>query len=65
MTLALGGDVNAIDATGNTAMHGAAYKHLPAIVRFLGSAGARSEIWNRPNKDGFTPIQSRPASSAA
>ncbi len=57
MTLALGGDVNAIDATGNTAMHGAAYKHLPAIVRFLGSAGARSEIWNRPNKDGFTPIQ--------
>jgi ankyrin repeat protein len=57
MTLALGGDVNAIDATGNTAMHGAAYKHLPAVVQFLGSAGARAEIWNRPNKDGFTPLQ--------
>ncbi len=40
MTLALGADVNAVDATGNTAMHGAAYKHLPAVVRFLGTAGA-------------------------
>jgi uncharacterized protein len=57
MTLALGGDVNAVDATGNTAMHGAAYKHLPAIVQFLGAAGASVEIWNRPNKDGFTPLQ--------
>lgn len=57
MTIALGGDVNAIDATGNTALHGAAYKHLPAIVRFLGLAGAKAEIWNQPNKDGFTPLQ--------
>jgi ankyrin repeat protein len=57
MTLALGADVNAIDATGNTAMHGAAYKHLPAVVQSLGAAGAKAEIWNRPNKDGFTPLQ--------
>ena len=56
MTLELGGDMNAVDATGNTAMHGAAYKHLPAVVRFLGSAGARSEIWNRKNKAGYTPL---------
>ena len=65
LTLALGGDVNAVDATGNTAMHGAAYKHLPAVVRFLGTAGATVEIWNRQNKDGFTPLRSPQASSAA
>ena len=57
MTLALGADVNAVDATGNTAMHGAAYKHLPAVVQSLAAAGAKAEIWNRPNKDGFTPLQ--------
>jgi ankyrin repeat protein len=56
-TLALGADVNTVDATGNTAMHGAAYKHLPAVVQFLGASGATAEIWNRPNKDGFTPLQ--------
>jgi ankyrin repeat protein len=57
MTLALGDDVNVVDANGDTAMHGAAYKHLPLVARFLGEAGARSEIWNRPNRDGFTPLQ--------
>jgi ankyrin repeat protein len=56
-TLALGADVNTVDATGNTAMHGAAYKHLPAVVQLLDAAGAKVEIWNRPNKDGFTPLQ--------
>jgi ankyrin repeat protein len=57
VALALGGDVNAVDANGDSAMHGAAYKHLPAVAQFLGAAGARVEIWNRPNKDGFTPLQ--------
>src|SRR5262249_46386360 len=31
----LGGDVNAVDKNGETAMHGAAYKHVPAVVQFL------------------------------
>jgi uncharacterized protein len=57
MVLALGGDVNAVDANGDSAMHGAAYKHLPAVAQFLGAAGARVETWNRANKDGFTPLQ--------
>ena len=57
LTLELGGDVNAVDANGDTAMHGAAYKHLPVVVRFLGGAGAKSDVWNRPNKAGYTPLQ--------
>jgi ankyrin repeat protein len=57
MTLSLGGDVNLVDANGDTAMHGAAYKHLPVVAQFLGDAGAKMEIWNRPNKAGFTPLQ--------
>ena len=57
LTLELGDDVNAVDANGDTAMHGAAYKHLPAVVRFLGAAGAKSDVWNRPNKAGHTPLQ--------
>ena len=57
LTLELGGDVNAVDANGDTAMHGAAYKHLPLVVRFLATAGAKSEVWNHPNKAGHTPLQ--------
>jgi ankyrin repeat protein len=56
MLLKLGGDVNAIDANGDTAMHGAAYKHLPSVARFLGEAGAKVDVWNHKNKDGYTPL---------
>ena len=47
----------AVDYNGDTAMHGAAYKHLPLVVRFLGDAGAKADVWNRLNKAGFTPLQ--------
>jgi uncharacterized protein len=57
LLLARGGDLNTVDANGDTAMHGAAYKHLPLVVRFLGDAGAKADVWNRPNKAGFTPLQ--------
>jgi ankyrin repeat protein len=33
--LCLGADVNAVDQNGETAMHGAAYKSLPKMVRLL------------------------------
>lgn len=56
MALQLGGDLNAVDSGGDTAMHGAAYKHLPAVAQLLGDAGARIEVWNRANKAGFTPL---------
>jgi ankyrin repeat protein len=56
VALDLGNDINAIDDKGETAMHGAAYKNLPAAVQFLADKGAKIEIWNRKNKQGWTPL---------
>jgi ankyrin repeat protein len=54
--LDLGADINAVDANGETAMHGAAYKNLPEVVRLLAAKGAKIEIWNRPDKFEWTPL---------
>jgi uncharacterized protein len=54
--LDLGADINAVDSNGETAMHGAAYKNLPAVVRFLAARGAKIDIWNREDKFGWTPL---------
>jgi uncharacterized protein len=53
----LGGDVNAVDKNGETAMHGAAYKHVPEVAKFLAEHGAKLEVWNRPNKRGWTALR--------
>jgi ankyrin repeat protein len=53
----LGGDINTVDKKGDTAMHGAAYKFFPSVVRFLAEKGARIDIWNTTNKAGFTPLK--------
>ena len=55
VALALGGVLDAVDDNGETAMHGAAYKHLPGVVTFLADQGARIEVWNRENARGWTP----------
>src|SRR5437660_9085363 len=54
--LDLGADINAVDNNGETAMHAAAYKNLPGVVKFLASKGARIDLWNRPDKFGWTPL---------
>jgi hypothetical protein len=56
VALELGNDINAVDKNGETVMHGAAYKNLPAVVEFLAAKGAKPEIWNRKNKQGWTPL---------
>lgn len=56
LALELGNDINAKDIRGNTAMHGAATKHAPSVVRYLAQAGAKMDIWNQGNADGRTPL---------
>ena len=57
LALTLKNDIDAVDNNGETAMHGAATKHAPSVVRFLVDAGANPDVWNRPNKEGFTPLK--------
>ena len=56
VALDLGADINAVDNNGETAMHGAAYKNLPKVVKFLAAKGAKIDIWNQPDKFGWTPL---------
>jgi uncharacterized protein len=56
MLLDRGADVNAVDNNGDTAMHGAAYNNYPLVVKLLADRGANPQIWNRPNKQGVTPL---------
>jgi ankyrin repeat protein len=53
----LGGDVNAVDNNGDTAMHGAAYKWFPSVVTFLAAHGAKVDVWNRKNDHDWTPLR--------
>lgn len=54
--LDLGADINAVDKNGETAMHSAAYKNLPQVVRFLATHGAKIDVWNQNDKFGWTPL---------
>jgi ankyrin repeat protein len=54
--LTLKASVNTVDKNGETAMHGAAYKSLPKMVRLLADRGATIEVWNRKDKYGWTPL---------
>ena len=56
LALQLGADINAVDNNGETAMHAAAYKNLPKVVKYLAGRGAKIDLWNRPNKFGWSPL---------
>lgn len=52
----LGADVNAVDGSGETAMHGSAYRNHPKVVQLLADNGAKIAVWNKENKAGLTPL---------
>jgi ankyrin repeat protein len=54
--LDLGADINAVDRNGETAMHAAAYKNLPEVVRYLAARGAKVAVWNKEDRFGWTPL---------
>ena len=54
--LSLGADINAVSNLGDTAMHGAAFDNFPKVIKFLDAHGAKIEVWNQPNKRGWTPL---------
>jgi ankyrin repeat protein len=57
LAIELGNEVNAVDKNGNTVMHGAAFKQLPEVVKYLAEKGARVEVWNHKNVSGWTPLR--------
>src|SRR5579864_4548127 len=56
-TLELGGNVNDVDKNGETVIHAATYKQVPAVAQYLIDKGAKIEIWNQKNKTGWTPLR--------
>ncbi|MCE2543459.1 MAG: ankyrin repeat domain-containing protein [Acidobacteria bacterium] len=55
LALELGGDVNAIDANNETALHGAAYRGANSIVELLVEHGA--DTFDVENARGWTPLR--------
>ncbi len=54
--VSLGAEVNTVDKNGETAMHGAAYKNIPVVVKYLNEQGADIKIWNTNNRLKRTPL---------
>jgi hypothetical protein len=45
-----------VDENGETVVHGAAYQNWPKLIRHLTTRGAKAEVWNQPNRWGWTPL---------
>ena len=56
LAVELGNDVNAVDANAETALHGVAYKWAASSVPYLVAQGAKIQVWDRNNKNGWTPL---------
>jgi ankyrin repeat protein len=54
--VSLGADINTVDANGETAMHGAAYKNIASMAEYLHELEADIRIWNTKNALGWTPL---------
>jgi ankyrin repeat protein len=54
ITVAVGDNVNAVNVNGDTALHGAAYRGVNAMLQLLVDHGAQLDV---RNKAGFTPLQ--------
>jgi ankyrin repeat protein len=57
LALALGGDVNTLDANGDTALHGAALRGANNIVQFLADKGIKREYITQKNNRDWTPLR--------
>ncbi|MEP6714930.1 MAG: ankyrin repeat domain-containing protein [Terriglobia bacterium] len=57
VALELGNDVNAVDKNGETAIHGAAYKHLPSVAQYLLDNGAKVSVFDHKNSHGWSPLR--------
>jgi ankyrin repeat protein len=56
LLLDLDADIDAVNNDGDSAMHGAAFGNFPTIVQLLADRGASADIWQRPDKQGRTPL---------
>lgn len=54
--LEFGGDMNAADNNGETALHGAAYKHAPAAAQLLAQK-VEDRLFGQKNRNGWTPLR--------
>ena len=57
MLLELGIDIDAVNNSGETAMHQAAYRDRIAPIKLLVARGADINVWNRKNAFGSTPLE--------
>lgn len=57
VAIELGNDVNAVDKNGETAVHGAAYKHVAAAAQYLIDHGAKVELYNHKDSHGWTALR--------
>ncbi|XZE42921.1 ankyrin repeat domain-containing protein [Pirellulaceae bacterium SH467] len=49
-------DLHHVDKNGESAMHGAAYRAFPKVVKLLHEWGLKGSTWNHKNRHGWTPF---------